>query len=184
MRMLDGLLEREVTRDDPDWAVAMASLNISEKVRIKPSRRQNKESERDFRTVVQQLVSSILQSVSMRTSYKQEEQEVRTQRKTVNFGNPNRKWVEVEQNLEQQSLSGEKELEEKWRVIEQNLEQESLSGESGVEGIGRDEEQDLEDKILSGEFRRMSRTYKSYVADSPVDNNSRISEIDTYADRN
>ena len=58
MRMLGGLLEREVTRDDPEWA-AMASLTVSEKLKIIPSRRQHKENERDCRTIVQQLVSSI-----------------------------------------------------------------------------------------------------------------------------
>ena len=42
MRMLGGLLEREVTRDDPEWAAAMASLTVSEKVKIMPSRRQHK----------------------------------------------------------------------------------------------------------------------------------------------
>ena len=34
MRMLGGLLEREVTRDDPEWTAAVASLTISEKVKI------------------------------------------------------------------------------------------------------------------------------------------------------
>ena len=71
MQMLGGLLEREVTRDVPEWAAAMASLTISEKVRKKLSRRQHKENERDCRTVVQQLVSSITQSVLMRRSYKE-----------------------------------------------------------------------------------------------------------------
>ena len=58
MRMLGGLLERELTRDDPGWAAAVASLTVSEKVKIMPSRRQHKENERDCRTIVQQLVSS------------------------------------------------------------------------------------------------------------------------------
>ena len=57
MRMLGGMLEREVTRDDPEWAVA--SLTIREKVKIMPSRRQHEENERDCRTIVQQLLSSI-----------------------------------------------------------------------------------------------------------------------------
>ena len=35
MRMLGELLWREVTRDGPEWAAAMTSLTISEKVRIK-----------------------------------------------------------------------------------------------------------------------------------------------------
>ena len=42
-----------MTRDDPEWAAAMASLAISEKVKIMPSRRQHKEIERDCRTIVQ-----------------------------------------------------------------------------------------------------------------------------------
>ena len=44
---------------------------------------------------------------------------------------------------------------------------------------------------MSGELRCMSRTYRSEpavetcsVADSPVDNNSRISEVDSYSDKN
>ena len=56
---LGGLLERELTRDDPEWAAAMVSLTVSEKAKITPSRRQHKENERDCRTIVQQLVSSI-----------------------------------------------------------------------------------------------------------------------------
>ena len=46
MRMLGGLLEREVTRDDPEWTAAVASLTVSEKVKIMPSRRQHEENER------------------------------------------------------------------------------------------------------------------------------------------
>ena len=56
MRMLGGLLEREVTRDDPEWAAAMASLTVREKLKIKPSIRQYKDNERDCRSIVQQLV--------------------------------------------------------------------------------------------------------------------------------
>ena len=63
MRMLGRMLEREVTRDDPEWAAAMALLTVSEKVKIKPSRRQHKKNEKDYRTIVQQLVSSIPQNV-------------------------------------------------------------------------------------------------------------------------
>ena len=49
MRMLGELLEREVTRHDPEWSAAMASLTVSEKKKIMPSRRQYKENERDSR---------------------------------------------------------------------------------------------------------------------------------------
>ena len=73
MRMLGGLLEREVTRDDPEWAAAMASLTVSEKVKIMPSRRQHKQNERDCRTIVQQLESSTPQYVLTSTSIIQTE---------------------------------------------------------------------------------------------------------------
>ena len=75
MRMLGGLLEREVTRDDPEWAAAL-------KVKIMPSRRQHKENERDCRTIVQQLVSSIPHEVLTKTSYGRKEQGNDTQKKT------------------------------------------------------------------------------------------------------
>ena len=42
---------------------------------------------------------------------------------------------EVEEKPEQESLSGEKDVEESCLVKEQNPEQESFSGESGVKGI-------------------------------------------------
>ena len=83
MRVLGGLLEKEVTSVDPEWSAAIASLTVSEKVRIKPSRRQHKENERDCRTVAQQLVSSIIQSVLMKKLYKTREKEVRTQKKVL-----------------------------------------------------------------------------------------------------
>ena len=44
MRMLDVLFERVVTRDDSEWAAAMASLTASQKVRTKPSGRQHKKT--------------------------------------------------------------------------------------------------------------------------------------------
>ena len=73
MRMLRGLLEREVTRDDSKWAAAVALLTVSEKVKIMPSRRQHKENERDCRTIVQKLVSSIPHEVLTSTSYRRKE---------------------------------------------------------------------------------------------------------------
>ena len=81
VRMLGELLEREVTRDDPDWAAAVAALSVSEKVKIMPSRLQHKENERDCRTIVQQLVSSIPHEVLTSTSYSRKEQGNDTQTK-------------------------------------------------------------------------------------------------------
>ena len=150
MRMLVELLEREMTRDDPEWAAAMASLTVSEKIKIVPSRRQHKENERNCRTIVQQLVSSIPQNVLTSTSYKRKEQVKRTQRKTVTYEDQDQKGEEVEQNLGQESLSGEKVFDGNRQVYQRDTGQESFSGESGVEENVQGEEQDLEDKSLSG----------------------------------
>ena len=81
LRMLGGLLEREVTSDDSEWAAAMASLTVSEKVKIMPSRRQHKENERGCRTIVQQLVSSTPQNLLTNSSYKRKEQRNETKKK-------------------------------------------------------------------------------------------------------
>ena len=182
---------REVTGDDPEWAAAMASLTVSEKVKIVPSRRQHKENERDCRTIVQQIMSSIPQNVLTSTSYKRKEQGNDTQKKTVTFEDQDKEGEEVERNLGQNYLSGETNGEESRRVQFQNPGQESLSGESDVEEKFPDEEQDLGDKNFSGEFRWMSRTHRTdpeegacSIADTSIDDNSRNSGIDTYSDRN
>ena len=47
----------------------IASLTVSEKVKIMPSIRQPNHNERDCRTIVQQLVSSIPHEVLTSTSY-------------------------------------------------------------------------------------------------------------------
>ena len=116
MRMLGELFERKVTRDDTEWAAAMASLTVSAKVKIRPSRRQHKEKERVCRTIAQQLLSSIPQNILTNKSYKRKEQVKGTQRKTVTFEDQDQKGEEVEQNLRQESLSGEKDVDEDRRV--------------------------------------------------------------------
>ena len=191
MQMLGELLEREVTRDDPEWAAAMESLTVSEKVKIMLSRRQHKENKRDCRTIVEQLVSSIHQNVLTIKSYKRKEHVKRKQRKTVTFEDQNQKSEEVEQNLGQESLSGEKVVDGNKRVYQRDPGQESLSGESAVEEIVHGEEQDLEDNFFSGELRRMSRAHKTdpegkkcSVTDFSDDDNSKNSKTDTYSDRN
>ena len=120
MRMLGELLEIEVTRVDPEWAAAMASLTVSEKIKIKPLRRQHKENERDCRTIFQQLESSISQNALTSTSYKQKEQVKGKQWKTVTFEDQDKKGEEIEQNLEQESLSEEKDVDGNRRVCQQD----------------------------------------------------------------
>ena len=114
-----------------------------------------------------------------------------TQKKTVPFEEQDRKGEEVEQNLGQESLSGEKVVEWSRQVYQQDPGQKNLSGESGVEENVQGEEQDMEDEILSGEFRWMSRAHKTdpkektcSLTGSSVDDNSIHSGIDTYSDRN
>ena len=192
MRTLDGLLGREVTRDDPEWAAAVALLTVSEKVKIMLSRRQHKENERDCRTIVQQLVSSIPHEVLTSTSYRLREQGNDTQKKkTVTFVDQNKEVEKVERNLMQDCLSGETNGEKSRRVQNQHPGQGSLSGESDVDEKVPEEKQDLENEILSAEFRWMRRRHRidpgdgaDSVTDSSTDDNSRNSGIDTFSDRN
>ena len=170
MRMLGGLLERELTRDDPEWAAARASLTDSGKVWIKHSRRQYKENERDCRAVDQQRLSSTTQSVLMRTSFKTRELDIGTQKKTVTFEAPDQGLIEVE---------------------EKKLGARKLVWESHSEWNGLEDGHDQMDKVWSGEFRWMSRSCTSESAvetcsavNSSVEDTSRISEVDTYSDRN
>ena len=123
MWMLGELLEREVTRDDPEWAAAVASLTVSEKVKIMPSRRQHKENERDCsRTIVQQLVSSRPHEVLTSTSYRRKEQGNDTQKKkTVTFVDQDKEGEKVERNLVQDCLSGETNSEKSWRACPGSL---------------------------------------------------------------
>ena len=191
MRMLGGLLEREVTRDDPEWTAAVASLTVRKKVKIMPSRRQHEENERDCRTIVQQLVSSIPQEILTSTSYGQKEQESGKQKKTVTFVDRDKEGEVVEQNLLQDYLSGEKDKEKNQRSQDQHPGQVNLSGESEIDEKIPDEKQDLENKVLSGEFRWMRRKHRHDLEESAVssttsstDDDSRNSGMDTYSDRN
>ena len=191
MRMLGGLLERELTRGDPEWTAAVASLTVREKVNIMPSRRQHEQSERDCRKIVQQLVSSIPHEVLTSTSYGRKEQGSSTRRETVTFVDQDKKGEKVEQNLLQDCLSGETNDEKSQRVQDQHPGQESLSGESEIDDKVPDEKQDLGNKVLSGEFRWMRRRHRHDLeerADSittpSTDDISRNSGIDTYSDRN
>ena len=190
MWMMGGLLERKVTRDDPEWAAAVASLTVCEKVKIMPSRRQHKENERDCRIIVQQLVSSIPHEVLTSTSYGRKEQGSITRRETVTFVDQDKEGEKVERNLVQDCLSGETNG-ERQRVQDQHPGQGSLSGESDVDEEVPDGKQDLENKVLSGEFRWMRKKHRTdpgdiadSVADPSTDDNSRNSGIDTHSDRN
>ena len=186
MRMLGGLLEREVTRDDPEWTAA-----VSEKVKIMPSRRQHEENERHCRIIVQQLVSSIPHEILTSTSYGQKEQGSSTRRKTVTFVDQDKEGEKVEQNLLQDYLSGETNDEKNQRAQDQHPGQESLSGESEIDEKVPDEKQDLGNKVLSGEIRWMQRRHRNdleeradSITTSSTDDNSRNSGMDTYSDKN
>ena len=191
MRMLGGLLEREVTRDDPEWTAAVASLTFSEKVKIMLSRRQHEENERDCRTIVQQLVSSIPQEILTSTSYGQKEQESSKRKKTVTFVDRDKEGEVVEQNLLQDYLSGEKDEEKNQRLQDQHPGPEHLSGESEIVEKNPDEKQDLENKVLSGEFRWMRRKHIHDLEERAVSSttsstyyNSGSSGMNTFSDRN
>ena len=137
-----------MTRDDPEWTAAVASLTVSENVKIMPSRQQHEENKRDCRTIVQQLVSSIPQEILTSTSYGQKGRESGKQKKTVTFVDREKEGKEVEQNLLQDYLSGEKDEEKNQRSQDQHPGQGNLSGESEIDEKIPDEKQDLENKVF------------------------------------
>ena len=179
MRMLGGLLEREMTRDDPEWAAAMASLTVSEKVKIMPSIRQHKDNERDCRSIAQQIVSSIPHEVLTSTSYGRKDQGNDTRKKTVTSEGQDSDSEKVEQKMVQDCFSGETNGEKSRRVQDQHPGQGSLSGESEIDEKVPDEKQDLGNKVLPGEFRCMRRRHRpdleegtDSITDSSTDDNS------------
>ena len=183
MRMLGGLLERKVTRDDPEWAAAMASLTVREKVKIKPSIRQHKDNERDCRSIVQQLVSTIPQEVLVSTSYGRKEHGNDTREKTVTFKDQDGEGEKVLRELEQDYLSGETNGKINRRVRDQHPGQGSMSGVSEMNEEWR--------RVLPGEFRWMRRRYgpdlkegADSITDASMEDSSRNSSMDTYSDRN
>ena len=84
----------------------MASLTVSEKVKIMPSIRQHKDNERDCRSIVQQLVSSIPHEVLTSTSYGRKEQKNDTRKKTITFEDQDKEGEKVERNLVQDQHPG------------------------------------------------------------------------------
>ena len=156
-----------------------------------PFRRQHEENERDCRTIVQQLLSSIPHEIFNSTSYGRKEQGSSTRRKFVTFVDQDKEGEKVEQNLLQDCLSGEMNDEKLQRAQDQHPGQESLSGESEIDKKIPDEKQDMENKDVSGEFRWMRRRHRhdleeraDSITTSSTDDNSRNSGIDTYSDRN
>ena len=98
-----------------------------------PSRRQHEENERDCRTIVQQLVSSIPHEILTSISYGRKEEGGKTRRKTVTFVDQDKEGEKVERNLVQDCLSGETNDEKSQRVQDQHPGQGSLSGESEID---------------------------------------------------
>ena len=176
--------------NDPEWAAAMASLIVREKVRIKPSIRQHKDNERDCRSIVQQLVSTIPQEVLVSTSYGRKKQDNDTREKTVTFKDQDGEGEKVLREQGQDYLSGETNGEKSRRVRDQNPGQRSMSGESEMNEEVHDKKQDLGSRILSGEFRWMRRRYGpdlkegvDSITDASMEDSSRNLSMDTYSDR-
>ena len=117
-----------MTRDGPEWAAAMASLTVSEKMKIMPSIRQDKDNERDYRSIVQELVSSIPHEVLTSTSYGRKEQGNDKQKKTVTFEDQEKEGEKFERNLVQDGFFGQSNCEKSRRVQDQHPGRGSLSG--------------------------------------------------------
>ena len=83
MRRLRDLLDREVERHDHEWMdaseVTMQRLTITERTEKRPVAIRSRDVELDCRWTVNQLVSSILNDVLLRTSYVEIQQSTGTQ---------------------------------------------------------------------------------------------------------
>ena len=69
MGKLRDLLDREVDRHDREWMETMQRLTITEKTEKRPVIIRGRDVERDCRSLVNQLVTSITKDVLLRTSF-------------------------------------------------------------------------------------------------------------------
>ena len=69
MRKLRDLLDREVDRHDREWMETMQRLTITERTEKRPVSIRSRGVERDCRSIVNQLVSSMPKEVLLRTSF-------------------------------------------------------------------------------------------------------------------
>ena len=71
MGKLRNLLDREVDRHDREWMETMQRLTVTEKTEKRPVSILSRGVERDCRSIVNQLVSSMPKEVLLRTSFTQ-----------------------------------------------------------------------------------------------------------------
>ena len=69
MGKLRDLLDREVDRHDREWMETMQRLTVTERTEKRPVSIRSRGVERDCRSIVNQLVSSMLKEVLLRTSF-------------------------------------------------------------------------------------------------------------------
>ena len=69
MGILRDLLDREVDRNDREWMETMQRLTVTEKTEKRPAIIRGRDVERDCRSIVNQLVTSMPKEVLLRTSF-------------------------------------------------------------------------------------------------------------------
>ena len=79
MRKLRDLLCREFERQDHEWMQTMQRLTITERTEKRQVTEKSRDYERNYRSIVSQLVNSIPKDVFLRTSYVEHQQLTSTQ---------------------------------------------------------------------------------------------------------
>ena len=168
MAKLRDLLDREVGRHNRKWMDAMQRLTITERIEKRPVTIRSRDNDRDCRSIVNQLVNSMLKDVLLKTlftenrisTHVQATEEVRVESKSrfmrkVHFTD---EWEEYEPSSD--CSSGDETLSGGSGTFEPG--QDDLSGETML-GQPRDRmlsgEQDSKqprDRILSGESRNIT----------------------------
>ena len=168
MGKLSDLLDREVDRHDREWMETMQRLTITEKTENRPGIVRGRDVERDCRSIVNQLVTSMAKDVLLRTSFTERgkltpvqfTEEVRVKSKSSFTRKVHFRDAKEEYNPSSDCSSGDETMSgesDTFRPVQDDLSGErlmrpprdrNLSGES-------DSKQPM-DRVLSGESRNIT----------------------------
>ena len=192
MGKLPNLLDREVDRHDREWVETMQRLTVNERTEKRPVSIRSRGVERDCRSIVNQLVSSMLKEVLMRTSFTeygtlnqtQATEEVRIKSKssfarTVHFTDAREEYEpSPDCSSGDETMSGESDA---FEPVKDDLSEESdtfepVQNDSSGEMLtrpprgrifsGESNSKQPMDRVLSGESRNISDNLENDVGES------------------
>ena len=168
MGKLHDLLDREVERHDREWIEAMHRLKITERIKKKPVTIRSRGVERDYRSIVNQLVNSMPRGVLLRTSFTEQmtstqvqaTEEVRVKSKSsvtrrVHFTNAREEYEPSSDcSSRDETMSGESGTIES---VQDDLSGETMLGQPRDRMLsGESDSKQPRDRILSGESRNIT----------------------------